>query len=173
MLLTFKQKIGFFTILGKNCDKIDVKIRWQMWWAEQWGLFGNRVNISYFLDEIVFFFFFYIYQAIEGRWNQRSLSIVGMLNISIKADDVLVPLLGGVQSSADELWVLLSVGDVGGRNDSTGARLPSLKAGPAAGKHQWEHLQISFSRYSQEAHLKWHSWVWSEWLQVALRLLPM
>lgn len=48
-------------------------------------------------------FFFYIYQAIEGRWNQRSLSIVGMLNISIKADDVLVPLLGGVQSSADEL----------------------------------------------------------------------
>lgn len=30
MLLTFKQKIGFFTILGKNRDKIDIKIRWQM-----------------------------------------------------------------------------------------------------------------------------------------------
>lgn len=65
MLLTFKQKIGFFTILGKNRDKIDIKIRWQMWWAEQWGLFGNTVNISYFLDEMVGFFLY-----LSGNWGQ-------------------------------------------------------------------------------------------------------
>lgn len=62
-----------------------------------------ETQLTFHISWMKWWGFFYIYQAIEGRWNQRSLSIVGMLNISIKADDVLVPLLGGVQSSADEL----------------------------------------------------------------------
>lgn len=62
-----------------------------------------ETQLTFHISWMKWWVFFYIYQAIEGRWNQRSLSIVGMLNMSIKADDVLVPLLGGVQSSADEL----------------------------------------------------------------------